>query len=200
MQNKSKSELCEQDNQIAEEYWDELCDAVGKVCANPSDDNFQMMEGVKNKITKFYQAHNKKMEAFDDFEDVENDSEIIDQLKLKVTQKDIEKELKKNIGKVLVLDVIKNNTDKKKKISVKAGETLNEENIKIIEDIISMLEDNIDFNKALVFSNMDEHGLIEKHIQADEKRLDLLKDFMEEGTKKHFIEPEIPPFEPYIKS
>ena len=163
MQNKSKSELCEQDNQIAEEYWDELCDAVGKVCANPSDDNFQMMEGVKNKITKFYQAHNKKMEAFDDFEDVENDSEIIDQLKLKVTQKDIEKELSE-------------------------------------EDIISMLEDNIDFNKALVFSNMDEHGLIEKHIQADEKRLDLLKDFMEEGTKKHFIEPEIPPFEPYIKS
>ena len=163
MQNKSKSELCEQDNQIAEEYWDELCDAVGKVCANPSDDNFQMMEGVKNKITKFYQAHNKKMEAFDDFEDVENDSEIIDQLKLKVTQKDIEKELSE-------------------------------------QDIISMLENNIDFNKALVFSNMDEHGLIEKHIQADEKRLDLLKDFMEEGTKKHFIEPEIPPFEPYIKS
>lgn len=163
MQNKSKSELCEQDNQIAEEYWDELCDAVGKVCANPSDDNFQMMEGVKNKITKFYQAHNKKMEAFDDFEDVENDSEIIDELKLKVTQKDIEKELSE-------------------------------------QDIISMLEDNIDFNKALVFSNMDEHGLIEKHIQADEKRLDLLKDFMEEGTKKHFIEPEIPPFEPYIKS
>ena len=163
MQNKSKSELCEQDNQIAEEYWDELCDAVGKVCANPSDDNFHMMEGVKNKITKFYQAHNKKMEAFDDFEDVENDSEIIDQLKLKVTQKDIEKELSE-------------------------------------EDIISMLENNIDFNKALVFSNMDEHGLIEKHIQADEKRLDLLKDFMEEGTKKHFIEPEIPPFEPYIKS
>lgn len=163
MQNKSKSELCEQDNQIAEEYWDELCDVCGKVCANPSDDNFQMMEGVKNKITKFYQAHNKKMEAFDDFEDVENDSEIIDQLKLKVTQKDIEKELSE-------------------------------------EDIISMLENNIDFNKALVFSNMDEHGLIEKHIQADEKRLDLLKDFMEEGTKKHFIEPEIPPFEPYIKS
>ena len=163
MQNKSKSELCEQDNQIAEEYWDELCDAVGKVCANPSDDNFQMMEKKKKKITKFYQAHNKKMEAFDDFEDVENDSEIIDQLKLKVTQKDIEKELSE-------------------------------------QDIISMLEDNIDFNKALVFSNMDEHGLIEKHVQADEKRLALLKDFMEEGTKKHFIEPEIPPFEPYIKS
>ena len=160
MQNKSKSELCEQDNQIAEEYWDELCDAVGKVCANPSDDNFQMMEGVKNKITKFYQAHNKKMEAFDDFED---DSEIIEQLKLKVSQKDIEKELSE-------------------------------------QDIISMLKENIDFNKALIFSNMDEHGLIEKHIQADEKRLDLLKDFMEEGTKKHFIEPEIPPFEPYIKS
>lgn len=64
-----------------------------------------------------------------------------------------------------------------------------------------MLENNIDFNKALVFSNMDKHGLIEKHIQADEKRLAALKDFMEEeGTKKHFIEPEIPPFEPYIKS
>jgi hypothetical protein len=74
MQNKSKSELCEQDNQIAEEYWDELCDAACKVCANPSDDNFQKMEGLKNKITKFYQAHNKKMEAFDDFED---DREII---------------------------------------------------------------------------------------------------------------------------
>ena len=163
MQNKSKSELCEQDNQIAEEYWDELCDACGKVCANPSDDNFQMMEGIKNKITKFYQAHNKKMEAFGDFEDIENDSDIIDQLKLKVSQKDIEKELSE-------------------------------------EDIISMLEDNIDFNKALVFSNMDEHGLIEKHVQADEKRLAALKDFMEEGTKKGFIEPEIPPFEPYIKS
>ena len=100
------------------------------------------------------------MEAFDDFED---DSEIIEQLKLKVSQKDIEKEL----------------SDK---------------------DIISMLEENIDFNKALIFSNMDEDGLIEKHVQADEKRLALLKDFMEEGTKKHFIEPEIPPFEPYIKS
>ena len=44
------------------------------------------------------------------------------------------KELKKNIGKVLVLDVIKNNTDKKKTIPVKAGETLNEENIKLIEE------------------------------------------------------------------
>lgn len=86
MQN--KAELCKEDNQIAEEYWDELCDAVGKVCANPSDDNFQKMEGIKNKITKFYQAHNKKMEAFEDFED---DSDIIEQLKLKVTQKDIEK-------------------------------------------------------------------------------------------------------------
>ena len=70
----SKVELCKQDNQIAEEYWDELCDAACKVCANPSDDNFQKMEGLKNKITKFYQAHNKKMEAFDDFED---DREII---------------------------------------------------------------------------------------------------------------------------
>lgn len=160
MQSKNKAELCKEDNQIAEEYWDELCDAAGKVCANPSDDNFQKMEGIKNKITKFYQAHNKKMEAFEDFED---DSDIIEQLKLKVSQKDIEKEL----------------SDK---------------------DIISMLEDNINFNKALVFSNMDEHGLIEKHIQADEKRLAVLKDFMEEGTKKHFIEPEIPPFEPYIKS
>lgn len=160
MQSKNKAELCKEDNQIAEEYWDELCDAAGKVCANPSDDNFQKMEGIKNKITKFYQAHNKKMEAFEDFED---DSDIIEKLKLKVSQKDIEKEL----------------SDK---------------------DIISMLEDNINFNKALVFSNMDEHGLIEKHIQADEKRLAVLKDFMEEGTKKHFIEPEIPPFEPYIKS
>ena len=160
MQNKSKSELCKQDNQIAEEYWDELCDAAGKVCADPSDDNFQMLDGIKNKITKFYQAHNKKMEAFDDFE---NDSDIIEELKLKVSQKDIEKELSE-------------------------------------QDIISMLENNIDFNKALVFSNMDEHGLIEKHVQADEKRLALLKDFMEEGTKKRFIEPEIPPFEPYIKS
>lgn len=161
MQSKNKAELCKEDNQIAEEYWDELCDAAGEVCANPSDDNFQKLDGIKNKITKFYQAHNKKMEAFEDFED---DSDIIEKLKLKVSQKDIEKEL----------------SDK---------------------DIISMLEDNIEFNKALIFSNIgDNHGLIEKHIQADEKRLAVLKDFMEEGTKKHFIEPEIPPFEPYIKS
>ena len=53
-----------------------------------------------------------------------------------------------------------------------------------------MLEDNIEFNKALVFSNIgDNHGLIEKHIQADEKRLAALKDFMEEGTKKHLRRP-----------
>ena len=167
MQNKSKSELCEQDNQIAEEYWDELCDAVGKVCANPTDDNFQKMEGLKNKITKFYQAHNKKMEAFDDFED---DREIIEQLKLKVSQQEIEKEISD-------------------------------------QDIITMLEENIGFNKALLetkalgFNDVVNNDLVEKHIKADEKRLAALKDFMEEGgTKKHFIEPEIPPFEPYIKS
>lgn len=157
----SKAELCKEDNQIAEEYWDELCDAAGKVCVNPSDDNFQKLEGLKNKITKFYEAHNKKMEVLEDFED---DSDIIEQLKLKVSQKEIEKKLSDN-------------------------------------DIISMLEDNIEFNKALVFSHAgDSHGLIEKHIHADEKRLAALKDFMEEGTNKHFIEPEIPPFEPYIKS
>jgi hypothetical protein len=160
---KNKTDLCEQDNQIAEYYWNELCDAVDKVCAVPSDENFQKMEGLKNKITKFYKAHNKKMEAFEDFEDFEDDSDIIDDIKSQISQKEIEKKL----------------SDK---------------------DIASMLEDNIEFNKALVFSNIgDKHGLIEKYIQADEKRLAALKDFIETDDNKKFVVPDIPPFEPYIK-
>lgn len=161
MQNADKLAMYKQTNQIAEKYWNELCAAVYEVCANPTDDNFQKMESFKNRIAKFYKAQNKKMEAFEDFEDFVDDSDIIDDIKSKISQDEIEKKISD-------------------------------------QNTISVLKDNIEFNKALVNSNIDKHGLIKKHINADEKRLAVLEDFSENKSKKHFVEPDIPPFEPYI--
>ena len=64
----------------------------------------------------------------------EKDIDIISIFSKPEKIKNNNKDLKKNIGKYLVLDVTKNNTDKKKTIAVKAGEVLNEENIKLIEE------------------------------------------------------------------
>lgn len=102
MQNADKLAMYKQTNQIAEKYWDELCAAVNEVCANPTDDNIQRMESFKNRIARFYKAQNKKMEAFEDFENYDvsdSDSDIIDDIKSKISQDEIEKKISENKSK-----------------------------------------------------------------------------------------------------
>lgn len=160
MQIADKLAMYKQANQIAEKYWDELCAAVNEVCDNPSDDNIQRMESFKNRIARFYKAQNKKMEAFEDFEnDDVSDSDIIDDIKSKISQDEIEKKISD-------------------------------------QDTISVLKDNIAYNSALM--QKDKYGLIQKRIEADKKHLAVFEDFSENKSKKHFVEPDIPPFEPYI--